>query len=106
MKKFDFRKFEYHMSPSFANIGGKKIILPMWEEVPQETTYADIYPLWINTAKHPVVTQSQDNEFQIPNSKNTGFYNVTLVKNQWSCNCVGYGFRRKCKHIEIAKSKI
>ena len=37
--KYDY---EHHMSPSLANIGGKKYIVPIWQEVLPETTLDDI----------------------------------------------------------------
>ena len=34
--------YEHHMSPSLANIGGKRYIVPTWQEVLPETTLGDI----------------------------------------------------------------
>jgi len=30
-------------------------------------------------------------------------YAVTLKAGEFYCECVGFGFRRKCKHVETAK---
>ena len=94
------------MAPTLVNFNGRKVLMPMREEVPQNTTYADIMPLWINTSKKPKESVFGPSEFEIPNSKGTGFYTVTRRHGQWNCTCVGFGFRRKCKHIEIAKSQL
>ena len=32
-------------------------------------------------------------------------YTVTLQDNQWSCTCAGFGFRKRCRHLEEAKQK-
>ena len=32
-------------------------------------------------------------------------YSVSLKDGQWDCNCTGWGFRRKCRHVEEAKNK-
>ena len=37
------------------------------------------------------------------NGKKT--YLVLYRNSQWTCNCVGYGFRRKCKHIDKIKNE-
>ena len=32
-------------------------------------------------------------------------YTVTLQDNRWSCTCAGFGFRKRCRHLEEAKQK-
>lgn len=32
-------------------------------------------------------------------------YNVMIENNQWSCTCSGFLFRKRCKHLDIAKEK-
>ena len=102
-KEYDFRPFEYHMMFSFAIIAGVKYLMPLWETVPMDCTYDDIRPYYTKKEYLKEVDTSQNNEFQILNSKGNGSYTVVVKNGQWSCGCVGYGFRRKCKHIEIAK---
>ena len=54
--------------------------------------------------KDPVDAQEQI--FEVEGTKGNK-YAVKHAKNgSWSCECVGYGFRRKCKHIEKVKEKI
>ena len=102
-KEYDFRPFEYHMMFSFAIIAGVKYLMPLWESVPMDCTYDDIRPYYTKKEYVPQTSTFISGEWEIPNSKNTGTYTVTARQNNWSCTCVGYGFRRKCKHIEIAK---
>ena len=52
--------------------------------VPDGTTFADI---------HKFVTYT-------PPTYNT--YTVTMRNNRYSCDCAGYKFYRKCKHVKKA----
>jgi hypothetical protein len=45
-----------------------------------------------------------DAQYDIPSSKGSS-YTVMLNRGQWTCSCPGFGFRRKCRHIETAKEK-
>jgi hypothetical protein len=40
--------------------------------------------------------------WQIPGSKKGQSYIVTRAGKQWACDCVGFGFRRHCKHVTAA----
>jgi len=42
--------------------------------------------------------------FAIKGSKGE-YYTVLASKNAWTCTCVGFQFRKYCKHIDEAKSK-
>lgn len=39
----------------------------------------------------------------VSNTDKSKKYIVTLKDGKYSCDCVGYGFRRKCSHIEKVK---
>ena len=43
--------------------------------------------------------------WQIPGKHRGQVYIVNRDGNRWSCNCVGYGYRKKCSHIDIAKAE-
>ena len=51
----------------------------------------------------PVVETSQT--WRVLNSKGVS-YTVTRNRNLWSCTCVGFGFRRDCKHVREKKSDL
>lgn len=42
------------------------------------------------------------NVFEVRGSKGNT-YTITRENTIWSCTCVGFGFRRECKHIAAAK---
>lgn len=39
-------------------------------------------------------------------SRKGGFYTVTREGNHFSCTCVGYGFRKSCRHVLQIKAKV
>lgn len=55
--------------------------------------------------KQVVKVESIAKTYEIANSKNNGFYTIKVKDNTYSCNCTGFGFRNKCKHVDIVKQK-
>lgn len=49
--------------------------------------------------------KNDKNEFQIMGTKGNQ-YTITREGTRWSCTCVGFGFRKDCKHINIAKKML
>ena len=102
-------KYEYHHElnpPSLANIGGKKYLLPTWQEVLPETELSDIK--WIKpklkAKQEPIIeihTSSSD-----PNKTYKTIYYPESGK--FHCNCPGRwrAFDNRCKHIKALESKI
>lgn len=70
----------------------------VWVEVPSDTTFDELQ-------MYMVVKQREDNQregeelWQVKGSRGTN-YTVSLRQGQWSCTCPGFGWRRRCKHIE------
>jgi hypothetical protein len=46
--------------------------------------------------------QTVDHTWQVKGSKGDS-YTVTRVGNKLNCTCTGFQFRRKCKHLDVAK---
>ena len=85
--------------PAIARIGNKTYIVPDWKEVSHGTTLSQI--TWNKPKAPPKV--------KVETKKVTGsrgaVYTLTKGPNgKWSCSCVGYGYRRFCKHVESVKS--
>ena len=76
-----------------------------WIEVPEGTTLDEVTwkPLQ-KPQKDPV--DAQERLFEVEGSKGNKYTVRHAKDDSWSCECVGYGYRRKCKHIEKAKEKI
>jgi hypothetical protein len=76
-----------------------------WIEVPEGTTLNDVR--WIRAPQpetDPVDVQEQI--FKVEGSKGNKYTVKRAQNDSWSCECVGYGYRQRCKHIEKAKERI
>jgi len=76
-----------------------------WIEVPEGTTLDDVR--WIRAPQpetDPVDVQEQI--FKVEGSKGNKYTVKRAQNDSWSCECVGYGYRQRCKHIEKAKERI
>jgi len=97
-------KYEYHHElnpPSLADIGGKRYILPTWQEVLPETELKDIK--WIKPK--PKRAEVIEHKFKSSCGKKTYTtkkYIATDNSVKYSCNCFG-AIRAKdgrCRHIK------
>jgi len=76
-----------------------------WIEVPKGTTLNDVR--WILSYKPEKGTPNARKEtFEVEGSKKNKYTVKRSASDTWSCTCVGFGFRRKCKHIENIKIKV
>ena len=86
------------------NVPGSPVpnrIVPMWlvHSIDGERVYG-----WY--APKPRSRPSPDREWSVIGSKGDT-YLVTRTSNGWSCTCAGFGYRRKCSHIdEIAANTL
>ena len=49
------------------------------------------------------VAASRSETFIVQGSKPGSTYTVTRDGSHWSCTCVGFGFRKDCKHVRECK---
>ena len=72
-----------------------------WVEVPDDATREDLprYLLW-EPSEAP---QSVDKKTWKVEGSEGNIYTVTARDSLWSCTCVGFGWRHRCKHIETTK---
>ena len=61
-----------------------------WVDVPVGTKLKDIK--WVNTS--PKVKKSKPMSWKVKD------YTVIFNKDFYSCTCLGYTYRRKCRHIK------
>lgn len=88
-----------------------------WVEITKDVTLEDVTSRWKRWSKTLTPEEKQEKkkseklkkshktEWQVPGSKGNE-YKVTLKGSELSCECVGFGFRRKCKHVEKIKNEI
>ena len=77
-----------------------RFLVAEWSALDDKTAIFSDTEILANEAVEP----EEFYETQITGS-NGDNYLVRLENNYWSCGCVGFGFRRKCKHIEAAKEQ-
>ena len=63
----------------------------------------DAFDRWVKKSYVNVQPEPISNNWKVKNSKGNSHYEVSYINNQWNCNCVGFGFRRDCKHIQQIK---
>jgi hypothetical protein len=70
-----------------------------WIEVPSGTTLDDIR--W-NPIIQPTQSASKAQEavFHVEGTKNNKYTVKRSANGLWSCECLGFSFRRTCKHIK------
>ena len=69
-----------------------------WIEVPHDTTFEDL-PMYMVVKQREDIQQQGEASWQVTGSKGSN-YTVSLRQGQWSCSCPGFGWRRRCKHVE------
>jgi hypothetical protein len=80
---------------------GKTYVAPAWVEVPADTQYSDIEvvgmndPLPVHEPTHVIVTGSTGKKYRVQFDSN----------GRASCECVGFTYHRRCKHIDQAITK-
>jgi len=78
-----------------------------WFEITNDITYKQILSCWTRK-DYPSkkYTDSLINEWSIQSSKGDISYTVKLKDFVWSCTCPSFGFKRRCKHIELVKKNL
>ena len=72
-----------------TNSGNYAVSGSNWKPVPEGTELKDIK--WVDI--RPKIKKSKLMSWKVKD------YTVTFNKNFYSCNCLGYTYRRSCKHI-------
>jgi hypothetical protein len=82
-----------------------------WIRITQDVTLDDVRSIWqkwepVKTEEQKRFEAEKPQSWEILASNKKSTYTVTLSHGNFSCSCVGFGFYKKCKHIEEAKKKI
>lgn len=95
-----------HYPPALVTLNDVTYAMPGWIVVPTGTTMDEVTKAWVDTS--PTVTKKESNDFtkEVLASNGKKSYTVALRNNMWSCTCPGFGFRRKCKHVESVKQTV
>lgn len=74
-----------------------------WIPVPSDTTRDTLSRYMVWEAPQANLTQSI-REWSVTGSKGAT-YRVIERDGQWACSCPGYGYRRKCRHVEETRNE-
>lgn len=92
---------------AIANIGDKSYAMPGWFEIPKGTSVYDLksIPFKLDTIEGVKPKNPKLIESFVESSDGKSQYKVSFNGIQWSCTCVGFGFRRDCKHVKKIKQQ-
>jgi len=81
-----------------------------WIEVPTNALPDEIQKIYEERTKPRQITASNlpNRQWEVQSSTNPdSVYVVRLWQNSaWTCDCVGFNFRRSCKHIDKCKTLV
>ncbi len=90
--------------PFTTTINGERYIMPGWYKLkPDEETpnIKDIAYYPYKPKREPLPNIDSNKVYKVVSSKGNKEYLVQMnVSGSMECTCPGYGFRRKCRHIE------
>ena len=95
--------------PCTMSLGSKKYIMPGWYELDKNEklpNIKDIKHIMPNIPNKDNIPNIDSNKvYKVLSSKGDKEYEVNMnISGSLECSCMGYGFRRKCRHIEEVKS--
>jgi len=112
-KKKEIRSYAIHgglIPPYTMKIGSDKYIMPGWYKLDKNEELPDIEDIGYYPYK-PKIDDSLKNidsnkVYKVMSSKGDKEYQVQLnTSGSLECECPGYGFRRRCRHIdEVTRS--
>lgn len=111
---YEVRDRYFFYISEFEEFTGEVIKNPAWidDDYVTMTTGNSVYPLRF-LRKDTIVGFEAPSKIQAPawetfeiksSSRKGGSYVVTRNGKSWSCNCIGFGFHKNCRHIKEAKS--
>ena len=91
--------------PFTMELLGKRYVMPGWHLLGPDEPTPNIEDIgFIPYKAKPIQTNLvQGKVYKVKSSKGNSYYEVTLLGNEISCTCPGYGFRKRCRHIEETK---
>ena len=97
--------------PFTMSIGSKKYIMPGWYELDNNTetlpNIEDIGYIPYKPNKDNIPNIDSVKEYKVKSSKGDKVYIVNANSSgSLQCTCMGYGFRRRCRHIDQIQSSL
>ena len=95
--------------PGMLELNGKKYIMPGWYELDpdEDVKLEDIkWTPWKAPEDPQLAGLDKTKQYHVTSSKGDKQYTVQFnTSGSLECSCVGYGFRKSCRHIEQVKIK-
>jgi hypothetical protein len=97
--------------PFTMSIGSKKYIMPGWYKLDNNTetlpNIEDIKFIPYKPKEDNIPNIDRAKEYKVTSSKGDKVYIVNANSSgSLQCTCMGYGFRRKCRHIDQIQSSL
>ena len=112
MKK-PIRKYAVYggtIPPATMELNGNRYIMPGWYKLPDDepTPKLEDIGFYPYKAKKPNIPNNAKNKvYKVTSSKGDKEYEVSVSgSGDFACTCPGYGFRRKCRHIDYVKNEL
>ncbi len=112
-KKKEIRSYAIYgglIPPFTMSIGSDKYIMPGWYKLNKEEELPNIEDIAFYPYKpsiRPLPAESIGKVYKVLSSKGDKEYEVNYnASGSLECSCVGYGFRRKCRHIDQITSTL
>lgn len=84
-------EYKGNFAPAIVTVASGTYLCPGWIPVPSNTTRNDIK--WIRPLPPKI------RSFNVAGSNGKTTYKVTNINDRWSCDCTGFKFHKRCKHI-------
>ena len=95
--------------PATMELNGERYIMPGWYKLPEDEPTPKLediafYPY--KPKKEPLPNIDSNKVYKVKSSKGNKEYLVQMnMSGSMECTCPGYGFRRRCRHIEEVKNR-
>ena len=96
--------------PATMELNGNRYIMPGWYKLPDDEPTPELkdigfYPWEANKPNIP--NDIKDKVYKVKSSKGDKSYEVRMnASGSFECTCPGYGFRRRCRHIDYVKKEM
>jgi len=101
-------KFKSLMNPGLVTFNNITYVVPGWHVVPSDTTLDEVKEHWeketFELDKFSINPESPLSE-TVVSSRTGEKYEVRFSGRYWSCTCMGFSFKGRCKHVEQIKLK-
>jgi len=97
---------EVDVPPAIVNLAsGKRFAISgsTWIEVPNSITLENVDEYMVYKPRKASVL-SGTRSWKVENNKGK-VYTVKAKNGSWSCDCLGFTYRRKCRHVAVTKEE-